>query len=252
MKPSIIIIFLILSLAVQVIPQNKHHDSIKIDKDFYSFWLLEKYYNGLKEGKTPTMFELEGALIKDLCLPKDSSTVWISSLWKAATVNYVSVSSTEILIPDAIGITGTMALRLIEDKGNKYLQLTDSGKTYKFISLQQKYCSVDGLEKYMRDKFFTGEYYINNLKDSIVTFQTDGKMDGIQKFSKFDIMIAAADVPPKINIVMLRELGRQGYSKPFQWVNEGNKLILNEVIEKGEYREFDKIGDRFVTLTKIK
>jgi len=34
--------FLILSLAVQAIPQNNNPHKIKIDKDFYSFWLLDK------------------------------------------------------------------------------------------------------------------------------------------------------------------------------------------------------------------
>ena len=119
-KSSLYIVILIL-LSVNIIPQNKNPHKIKIDKDFSSFWLLEKYYNGLKEGKTPAMFELEGPLIKDICLPKNSSTVWISSFWEAADVNYVPVSRTEILIPDAIGIKGTMALKLIEHKGMKIL-----------------------------------------------------------------------------------------------------------------------------------
>jgi len=51
----------------------KSYLKIKADNDFFSYLVIEKYYNVLKEGKTPQMFNVEGAATKEICLAKDSN-----------------------------------------------------------------------------------------------------------------------------------------------------------------------------------
>jgi hypothetical protein len=223
------------------------YSQIKIDKDFYSYWLLQKYYDGLIQKTTPSMFDEKNEFIREICLPADSSIIMISNFYEAIISKYIPVSQNEIMIPDSIGfIKKSIRIKLIEENGKKFLRLKDNGIVFNYYALPKKYNSLDGLQKYMRDVFFTGKYYLNNSPKNIVTFQTDGKLHGIKKFNNFLIIVVPFDTPAKTNIVVLREIGvKNNLSKVFKWESKGNKIDLFEVDEN------NKIGKKVYTLTKI-
>ena len=219
-----------------------------IDNNFPSNWLLQKYYNGLMEGKLPQTMQLEGALLKHIFFDVKNSEVMISSLWEAATVNYKITSKNEITINDTFFFLKKIILRISKENGKMILVTTDKGESYKFISLPPKYDSRYGLEQYVNDLFFTGKYYINDSRDSIVTFTSDSKVQGLGSYDQYYLPIACPDCPNKFNSITLRdsdkrkrpirslrEATEQGYIKALHWKHEGNKIVLfniNELVEE--------------------
>jgi hypothetical protein len=259
-KIWIIIVILFLS---HVISFNVYSQK-KIDNNFPSNWLLEKYYKGLMEGKLPQTMQLEGALLKHIFFNLKNSEVMISSLWEAATVNYKITSKNEITINDTSFFPKKILLRISEENGKMILVTTDKGKSYKFISLPPKYDSRFGLEQYVNDLFFTGKYYINDSRDSIVTFTSDRKVQGLGSFDQYYLPVACADCSNKFNSITLRDSYKrkrpirslreaidQDYIKVLHWKHEGNKIILFNTNEL-EKEVPDEILDKYLTLTKLK
>lgn len=218
-------IFLLFSFLFLVIDGNSQR---KINDDFNAFWLLEKYYRGIEIGKTPNMYQLEGSLVKAIYIYKDTSIIMMSSFWEGSFVKYIPLSENEIVVPDSPGVTPKIILKLMELNGKKIMKAIEGNNVYTFYSLPEGYRSLDGLKKYLRDSFFTGKYKMNNSSQNTVNFYTDGRVEGLPDFEYYEVPTAGADIPPRMNLVILRSPKNKSY-KILQWKHCGVKLTFFDV-----------------------
>ena len=237
-------------------------ESIKPNPEFYHTWLQYDLYVHLMSGKTPNEFHSPFNFVAQVYFPENSDTVLIGSFNEGAHYHFkvINKDTIEVFYPGRDRIEYILTIEKINDKS--ILDIKSGDKKYLLASLDDEYHAHSGVDYFVNDKFFTGNYIAEEDSNIKITFTSDGRVLGLNNSNEYYIHVGRNFFPKDFDSVLLSEIVTKERGKKvrdhllFHWKKLGDKLILynvspspEDMIDHGKYDM--KILDKYLTLKKV-
>ncbi|MCK9426198.1 MAG: hypothetical protein M0Q21_09180 [Ignavibacteriaceae bacterium] len=237
-------------------------ESIKPNPEFYHTWLQRDFYEGLMNGKTPNELHSLLALVTHVYFYENSESILIGSFYEGVhqLFKVINRDTIEVPYPGTNKIEFVLTLTVINDKTVLVIKRED--KTYFLASLDDKYHVENGIDYFINDKFFTGNYVAAEDSSLKITFTSDGGVKGLNNFNEYRVPVVGVFVPRDFDCVSLNEIitepGRRKVKDHLllYWEKSKDTLILYNVSpsleDEMDHEKHDiKIGDKYLTLKKV-
>lgn len=248
--------FLLLNLVILNLPSLPEVKE-KLNPKFYHSWLRYEYYQDIMEGKTP-MEAMKMQPIMQLYFYPDTNLVLMGSFVEGVKWNYKIRSNDTIVIHDLNDKRRIeFVISLKNDLDGIKLYVDDGKKIAGFIALEQKYNRSNGIVPFINDRFIEGNY--RSLHDSTtkVSFTSDGKVSGLEKFYEYSVDLVWYGAPTRYDAITFRyKLNGETEFKLFHWRKNDDRLTLYNIEPSSEdipleFRYFNgTIGDKYIDLIK--
>lgn len=238
-------------------------EEIKPNPEFYHTWLQRDFYEGLMNGKTPNESHSDLDLVTQVYFYENSERILIGSFWEGAhqLFKVINKDTIEVPIPGTNKIAFVLTLIVINDK--TVLVINDGDKTYSFAALDDKYHVESGINYFINDKIFTGNYIAVEDSSIKITFTSEGTVFGLNNFNEYRIPVVGVFIPREFDCVLFHEILTEPHSKKVKdhlllhWEKSNDKIVLYNVSKRAD--DFDvhgkyigsKILDKYLTLKKV-
>ena len=237
-------------------------EQIKPNPEFYHTWLQYDLYVHLMSGKTPNEFPSPFNFVAQVYFPENSDRVLIGSFNEGAHYQFkvINKDTIEVFYPSRDRTEFVLNLEKINDK--TILDIKSGNKKYLLASLDDAYHAHSGVDYFVNDKFFTGNYIAEEDSNIKITFTSDGRLMGIENFNEYYIHVGRNFFPKDFDSVLLSEIVTNEKSKKVKdhlllhWKKLEDKLILynvspspEDMIDHGKYDR--KVLDKYLTLKKV-
>lgn len=237
-------------------------EQIKPNPEFYHTWLQYDLYIHLMSGKTPNEFHSPFNFVAQVYFPENSDTVLIGSFNEGAHYQFkvINKDTIEVFYPGWDRIEYILTIEKINDK--TILDIKSGDKKYLLASLDDEYHVHSGVDYFVNDKFFTGNYIAEEDSNIKITFTSDGRFMGIENFNEYYIHVDRNFFPKDFDSVLLSEIVTNERGKKVKdhlllhWEKLKDKLFLYNVSPSPEdeidHEKYDmKILDKYLTLKKV-
>ncbi|MBZ0198733.1 MAG: hypothetical protein K8H86_02620 [Ignavibacteriaceae bacterium] len=199
------------------LPQKK-----AMNEQFYNSWLRSEYFDEIKRGETPLEC-MKMEYVMQLYFFKGTDSVLIGSFNEGIIKEYSVESFDSLIVCDPNDLGKPKFIISICNENGLMLIIDDGYKKIKFRVLEKKYYRRNGVDLFINDHFFTGDY--ESAQDSTlkVSFSRQGKIEELNNVDRYKITLFAVDVP-KIETVTFY-LGHK-FHKTFHWQKSGENIIL--------------------------
>jgi len=239
-------------------------EQLKPNSEFYHTWLQYDLYEHLMSGKTPSEFQSPLNLVAQVYFYENSKRILIGNFYEGVHQQFKvkNKDTIEVTYPGTNKIEFVLTLTAINDKTVLVIKRED--KTYFLASLDDKYHVENGIDYFINDKFFTGNYISEDDSTQKITFTSDGKVIGIDNFNEYTLPIEGVPLPREYDIVLLfvinKATGRinQNLTTMMHWKKSKDKITLYKV-SRNATSECDvdgkfigaKILGKYLTLKKV-
>jgi len=241
-----------------ILPQEQ----IKPNPEFYHTWLQYDLYEHLMSGKTPNEFHSPFNFVAQVYFPENSDKVLIGSFNEGVHYEFkvINKDTIEVLYPGQDRKEYVLTLQKINHE--TILVVRSGNIKYLLASLDDEYHAHSGVDYFVNDIFFTGNYIVEEDSTIRITFSSDGGVLGINSFNEYYIHVGRNFFPKDFDSVLLHEIITKGNTKKVKehmllhWKKSGDKLILYNISPPPEnscgYEIYDmKILDKYLTLKKV-
>lgn len=251
---NLILLLLCIAINFPSFPECKD----KLNPDFYRTWLRYEFYQDIMEGKTP-LESMKMQPIMQLYFYPDTNLVLIGSFNEGMKWNFTITGTDTITIYYLYGKGKVeFTIFLLEKNYEKRLVVDDGIEKMVFIELDEKYYCRNGVIYFVNDKLITGEYVSSEDSSIKVTFSTEGKVEGLYNYSKYDIPLVLFELPNDFDTIILRCKARNSdCPEVFHWKRSSNSFILyylepnsNDVNDGMRYYNA-QIGDKYIELVNV-
>lgn len=238
-------------------------EQIKLNPEFYHTWLQYDLYEHLMSGKTPHEFGEDFQLVSQVYFPNNGGRILIGSFYEGVDYKFkiLTKDKIEVFYPGKSKTVYVLSLVKINDK--TVLKIEGEDKKYLLASLDDKYHAHSGMDYFINDKFFTGNYVAEEDSSLKITFTSDGRITGLNNFNEYRVPVAGVLIPRDFDCVFLYEIITESGSKKvkdyimFHWKKSDNGITFynlskssNDPQNIGRYYD-TKILDKYLTLRKV-
>lgn len=237
-------------------------EQIKPNPEFYHTWLQYDLYEHLMSGKTPHEFGADFNFVAQVYFLEDGERVLIGSFNEGVHYAFkiLNKDKIEVFYPGTNRTEYVLALAKINDK--TVLDIKGGDNKYLLAPLADEYHAHSGVDYFVNDKFFTGNYIAEEDSNIKITFTSDGRFMGIENFNEYYIHVGRNFFPKDFDSVLLSEIVTNERGKKVKdhlllhWKKLEDKLILynvspspEDMIDHGKYDM--KVLDKYLTLKKV-
>jgi len=251
---NLILLLLFIAINFPSFPECKE----KLNPEFYRTWLRYEFYQDIMEGKTP-LESMKMQPIMQLYFYPDTNLVLIGSFNEGMHLNYVIKSSDSLIIYERFRTEKVMFVVSLTKVNFQSRLIVDDGKENMFFKgLDEEYYYREGVKYFVNDKLIAGEYVSSENPSTGVCFFTEGQVEGLNDYSKYDIPLVLFELPNDFDTIILRCKTRNSdCPEVFHWKRSGNSFILyylkpysNDVKDGMRYYNA-QIGDKYIELVKV-
>lgn len=237
---------------------------IKPNPEFYHTWLWADFYSGLMNDKTPCQLYPLPNHTMQLYFNKNENEVLYGTFHEGITKKFRVLSKDTIEVIDAENKSKRLIICLSKIKEQSNLVIQNEGKTFIYSALDDKYNFRHGVDYFINDKYFTGNYISEDDSTQKITFTSDGRVMGINNFNEYTLPIEGVPLPREYDIALLFEINKatgrrdKNLTIMMHWKKSKDKITLYNVSSNAT-SEYDfhgkfigaKILDKYLTLRKV-
>ncbi|MDP1993844.1 MAG: hypothetical protein Q8K40_01220, partial [Ignavibacteria bacterium] len=173
----------------------------------------------------------------------------------------INKDTIEVFYPGRDRTEFVLTLERINDK--TVLDIKGGDKKYLLASLDDAYHAHSGVDYFINDKFFTGNYIAEEDSNIKITFTSNGTIYGLNNFNKYVIPVVGVHIPRDFDCVLFHEIVTEPHSKKVKehlmmhWKKSEDGIILYN-LSKSSHDPNDieryigtKILDKYLTLKKV-
>lgn len=249
----------IVYLLLLILLNSVIHPQIKeINPDLYSTWLRYEFYKDIESGKTPRE-SMRMEFMMQIYFFEESNEVLFGSFNEGVIADYFIINEYSVEVYNKPGIYGNgFIASLIRENDETFLLIDYEKEKILFKKLDKKYYHRDGVQYFVNDRFITGKYISSADSTNKIEFYTDGRVEGIKNYFKYDIPLFGFELPLDFNTIIMRYLqNSQREIDVYHWKRTGDTLILYNLKLASDNPDdptryiYSQIADKYLELIKI-
>lgn len=252
-------IFFLLIIVTVLNISSLSQESLVLNPEFYHTWLRYEYYQDIMEGKTPREWKKMSPMLELYFYP-GTNLILIGFFFEGMELNYVLKNPDSLIVYEQFRPEKVLyVISLTKVNSESLLSVYDGSENKFFHCLDKKYYRRDGVECFVNDKMIAGEYVSAEDTSLKVSFSTEGKVEGLNDYSKYIIPLSTFELPEDFDTIILRcNISDADCPEVFHWKRSGSSFILyylkptsDDVNYAMRYYNNAEIGDKFIELIKV-